>query len=439
MGNLSDIVGGALGYIRGAMGLDDAASGGAGGNSWDAYAKKYLPSMPDLPGGGGDGGSTFPDLPGGGDGASGFPALPGGGASASDYALSDVTQAAYGMRSVWAPKPVPQPGPAPSAAPTGGTGTGGTPGAGFGSPTPDQLEGMLTGTKLAGYGQTIADLARQYGVPAPLVMGILKAESSYSTPAGGTLNNFGGLKVADGSGGFADFPDIRSGLEAVIRNMGSSIYHGLSLQDYLNKYLGGYQGGDPEQYYGNVTAVIRALGGSPDYGSVPVGAPQAAAPAPGGGRVSPQGYSFPVVGYQGQIEPHHGSDRGAADIMAPAGTAIVAMRGGRVIDASYNTLGGNTVTILGDDGLTYYYAHMQGPATVREGQTIGAGTGLGAVGNTGNAANTPSHLHLGIGYGIASGAGPHGGAGENFDATNLLQGVLAWSNTWTGGGNDRRQ
>jgi hypothetical protein len=48
------------------------------------------------------------------------------------------------------------------------------------------------------------------------------------------------------------------------------------------------------------------------------------------------------------------------------------MHGGRVTDASYNNYGGNTVTIVDDQGRTYYYAHMQAGRPAR-GQTVAAG------------------------------------------------------------------
>lgn len=90
----------------------------------------------------------------------------------------------------------------------------------------------------------------------------------------------------------------------------------------------------------------------------------------------------------------------------------MAICGGEVIDAGWNSLGGNTVTIRDDDGLTYYYAHMDAAPLVQRGQTVAAGSQLGGVGDNGNAQGTGTHLHLGIGHGIQSGAGALGGAGS---------------------------
>jgi len=102
------------------------------------------------------------------------------------------------------------------------------------------------------------------------------------------------------------------------------------------------------------------------------------------------------------------------------------MAGGRVNRSYYDNGGGNSVEITGDDGNTYYYAHLRDPSPLKAGQVVRAGQFLGNVGTTGNARtnNAPPHLHLGIGKGIIAGFGPDGGAGKNFDATTLLNQTL---------------
>jgi len=143
-----------------------------------------------------------------------------------------------------------------------------------------------------------------------------------------------------------------------------------------------------------------------------------------------QNYAFPIRGYQGgDIPAHWGSAdkgaRGGADIFAPVGTPVQSMVSGNVQWANTNdSAGGNNVGILGDDGNTYYYAHMRDAPLVKPGQRVSTGQDLGVVGNTGNAKGTPSHLHIGIGKGIATGTGPLGGLGRDFDATTLLNQAL---------------
>ena len=158
--------------------------------------------------------------------------------------------------------------------------------------------------------------------------------------------------------------------------------------------------------------------------------PHAASPAPAAATPGEGGYAFPVAGFKGPVNLHHGHKEavGGSDLMAPAGTPVVAMRGGTVDWANYEGTGGWNVGIKGDDGLTYYYAHLREQPVVKAGDRVPTGARLGAVGNTGNAASTPPHLHIGIGRGIQTGAGAFGGLGREFDAVGLLTRAL------TGGG-----
>lgn len=60
-------------------------------------------------------------------------------------------------------------------------------------------------------------------------------------------------------------------------------------------------------------------------------------------------------------------------------------------------LGGQTVSIVGAGGRTYYYAHLEAYAPdLAEGDFVTTQTLLGYVGATGNAAGTPPHLHFGV-------------------------------------------
>lgn len=133
---------------------------------------------------------------------------------------------------------------------------------------------------------------------------------------------------------------------------------------------------------------------------------------------------FPVEGYQGKVELHHGSSKGAADLFAPRGTPVRAMRAGTVQQTGSGGAGGNTVTIKGDDNLLYYYAHLDQAPSVQQGQKVKAGEQIGAVGDSGNAKGTGTHLHIGIGQEIQNGTGPEGGAGTNYDAVGALNAAL---------------
>ena len=113
---------------------------------------------------------------------------------------------------------------------------------------------------------------------------------------------------------------------------------------------------------------------------------------------------MPVKGVtQKQIANNFGAPRdGGArshkgiDIFAPSGRELLAVTSGYV-QRSYNNLGGNSVYLRGDNGLTYYYAHLlKYHPGANTGDRVQAGQVVGYVGNSGNAKNTPSHLHFEI-------------------------------------------
>ena len=84
------------------------------------------------------------------------------------------------------------------------------------------------------------------------------------------------------------------------------------------------------------------------------------------------------------------------DIFAARGTPVVSSTEGVVLRVGTNRLGGQVVWVLGPGGQRHYYAHLDRYGDVRAGTRVAPGTVLGYVGNTGNAARTPSHLHYGI-------------------------------------------
>jgi murein DD-endopeptidase MepM/ murein hydrolase activator NlpD len=90
-----------------------------------------------------------------------------------------------------------------------------------------------------------------------------------------------------------------------------------------------------------------------------------------------------------------GRSHKGTDMLAGYGTPLVAMYSGTVRVGSHS-LGGRQVYLYGDNGLTYYYAHMADWASgLSTGQRVDRGQRLGSVGDSGNARGTP-HLHLGI-------------------------------------------
>ena len=85
------------------------------------------------------------------------------------------------------------------------------------------------------------------------------------------------------------------------------------------------------------------------------------------------------------------------DIFAPRGTAVLSATEGYIVNIGENNLGGQTVSVVGAGGRTYYYAHLDSYAPhIAEGDYVTKQTLLGYVGTTGNAGGTPPHLHFGI-------------------------------------------
>jgi murein DD-endopeptidase MepM/ murein hydrolase activator NlpD len=85
------------------------------------------------------------------------------------------------------------------------------------------------------------------------------------------------------------------------------------------------------------------------------------------------------------------------DIFAPRGTPIFSATAGYVAHIGNNSLGGQTVSVVGAGGRVYYYAHLEAYAPhLAEGDWVTTQTLLGYVGTTGNAAGTPPHLHFGV-------------------------------------------
>lgn len=81
------------------------------------------------------------------------------------------------------------------------------------------------------------------------------------------------------------------------------------------------------------------------------------------------------------------------DIMAPRGTPIVANVGGTVKAASSGA-GGISYYLRGDDGDTYFGAHLERLSGVSG--RVAAGTVIGYVGSSGNASASAPHLHFEI-------------------------------------------
>ena len=85
------------------------------------------------------------------------------------------------------------------------------------------------------------------------------------------------------------------------------------------------------------------------------------------------------------------------DIFAKRGTPVLSATDGYIFRIGENKLGGQTVSVIGASGRIYYYAHLDSYApNMAAGDHVTTQTVLGYVGNTGNAAGAPTHLHFGV-------------------------------------------
>ena len=151
--------------------------------------------------------------------------------------------------------------------------------------------------------------------------------------------------------------------------------------------------------YGTTISSLQSTNGISDPDSLAVGRTlKIPAGGTGGGSIA-----CPVVGSVSFINdwgfPRSGGRfHQGNDLFAPKGTRAVATVSG-TMSHTVGTLAGNQARLDGDDGVTYYYMHLDrfGPLG-----RVSAGDTIGYVGTTGNAAGTAAHVHFEV----------HPGAGE---------------------------
>lgn len=115
---------------------------------------------------------------------------------------------------------------------------------------------------------------------------------------------------------------------------------------------------------------------------------------------------FPFTGEKVSYSRRH-HDYPATDVFG-CGATVVAPIGGTIeqtrrVDSwdpmvdDPATRGGKYVSMLGDDGVRYYFAHFESVG-VRPGDIVRGGAPLGIMGQTGNARKSACHTHLGISW-----------------------------------------
>lgn len=111
---------------------------------------------------------------------------------------------------------------------------------------------------------------------------------------------------------------------------------------------------------------------------------------------------MPVVGVSwDELQDSFGDPRSGRrshmgiDIFAPRGTEAVAASAGTLTAIDFGERSGRSLWLVGHDGRAYFYAHLEDWARgIYDGKRVSAGDVIGYVGNSGNAASSPTHLHF---------------------------------------------
>ena len=137
-------------------------------------------------------------------------------------------------------------------------------------------------------------------------------------------------------------------------------------------------------------------------------------------------YKFPIRGKHtygdGIGAPRGDHTHQGQDLAAACGTRLVAARGGRVQWKAYQAGGAGYYLVIDgkDTGKDYVYMHLDGPATVTQGERVPTGGRIGRVGTSGGSSGC--HLH----FEIWSGPGWYEGGAF----TNPLDDLRKWD-TWS--------
>ena len=107
------------------------------------------------------------------------------------------------------------------------------------------------------------------------------------------------------------------------------------------------------------------------------------------------------MGEYGRVRNGGTKNHWGLDLVALRGQSVKAVDQGTVSAVGTSATYGNYVELAhkdadGDIVSFSFYAHMDEASTLVKGEKVTSGQALGKAGNTGNADNTPTHLHFEI-------------------------------------------
>lgn len=168
-------------------------------------------------------------------------------------------------------------------------------------------------------------------------------------------------------------------------NTGTNKGHGNGMSQYGAYYLASVQGYTYDKmltyyYRGNISSGNTSSGGN--------SAPEIIS----GVTANVEGYVMPLQNY-GYVSCEFGNGHKGIDVTAAAGTPIMSVHGGKIMEQQYHFSYGYYILIQNTDNTKTRYAHMtRFKEGLNEGSEVKAGQVIGYVGSTGN--STGNHLHL---------------------------------------------
>lgn len=240
-------------------------------------------------------------------------------------------------------------------------------------------------------GETLGDIARRYGTS----IGAIVSANGISNPNIVQIGQSLTIPVSSGSGGgggggsssaYATTGDSdgNTGLSGSHTVAGGETLNGIARQYGVTVEALAAANGIPRPWilYADARLNLTAPNRAPvDIGQCPVA-----------GATFVNDWGFPRSG---------GRAHSGTDLFAARGTPVSAPVGGTVSYAT-GTIGGHQFRLTGDDGMLYLGSHLDDFGTAGR---VEAGSTIGYVGSSGNAAGSRPHLHLEI--------HPDGGAAMN--------------------------